>query len=262
MKRFCILILVSFLSAMSATEKYSEQKSSGVYLGIEGGAAISNHVLLAPEWIQNECMPNIWYPTGSDSFDTDLGTGKCIGGKIGYQVNPVVSFDMTYNYLGEFSSLRGYAPNIISSDSFLLGDIYSFKKISIQTVLFNINLSPDINWGGFVPYISGGAGCASNKIGCMKNYNQVRLPEYPPRYDITLYGKRVTCFSWQVGVGAYYVFHNHWRFGMAYRFLDVGKLTAGNYYTESVSKGSGTTKTFVARHPTFNELVLSFTYGF
>jgi len=260
-----VLILVFFLSTMSATERVSEVKSSNIYVGIEGGVSISNRVLLAPEWTQKDCISNIWYPTGSDSFDTDLGTAKCIGAKIGYQINPVVSVDFTYNYLGDFSSLRGYASNIIASTTFILGDIYSFRNISIQTFLFNINLSPDIQWGGVVPYISGGAGFASNKIGCMKNYNEDR-PDVPPLYDITLNAKRITCFSWQAGIGAYYVFHSHWRFGMAYRFLDVGKLATGDYYHyysyNPVSEASGITKRFVARHPTFNEFLLSLTYDF
>ena len=261
--QICFLILTSFLSASSASEKFSEEKLSGVYLGLEGGVSVSNHILLAPDWTETNCnFLQIWTPTGSDSFDTYLGTAKCIGFKVGYQINPIISCDVTYNYQGEFSSQRGYSPNLIASLNFLLGDIYTFKNISIQTVLFNINLSPNIQWGGFVPYISGGVGLASNKIGCMERRNLNYSTEYPLLYDLILYGKRTTCFSWQAGIGAYYVFHNNWRFGMAYRFLDVGQLTTGNYCTDAVSKASASAMRFIAKHPTFSELLVSLTYCF
>lgn len=258
-----ILVLVSFVSARGAIEKLSEEKSSGVYVGVEGGVSISNHVLLAPDWTEKDCnLLQIWAPTGSDSFDTYLGTAKCIGFKIGYQINPIISCDVTYGYRGKFCSQRGYSPNMIASLSFLLGDIFTFKNISIQTVLFNINLSPNIPWGGFVPYISGGIGVASNRIGCMERCNLNYSTEYPLLYDLILYGRRTTCFSWQAGIGAYYNFHNHWRFGMAYRFLDAGELTTGNYCTDTVSKASGSAMRFIAKHATFSELLVSLTYCF
>lgn len=263
----CIIVLASLLNVSIAKEKPLEEKSSGIYFEIEGGASISHRMLLAPDWPQNGCTTYIWYPTGSDSFETDLGTSKCIGFKIGYQINPIISCDMSYDYRGQFSSLRGYEPNLIASSSFSLGDIFSFNNITIQTVLFNINLSPDLDWGGFVPYISAGAGFASNKIGCLKNYNLNQGEDYPLLYDVTLRGRRINCFSWQAGIGAYYAFHNQWRFGMGYRFLDVGKLSTGGYTTGYAlgytnNSVAGTTMRFVARHPSFSELLLSLTYCF
>ena len=262
-----MFVLFSFLHINIAKDEPIKEKSSGIYLEIEGGVSISHRMLLAPDWTQNGCTTYIWYPTGSDSFETDLGTSKCIGFKIGYQINPIISCDMSYDYRGNFSSLRGYEPNLIASSSFSLGDIFSFNNITIQTVLFNINLSPDIQCGGFVPYISTGVGFASNKIGCLKNYNLNDGEEYPLLYNVTLCGRRITSFSWQAGIGAYYAFHNHWRFGMGYRFLDAGKLSTGGYTTGYAlgytnNSVSGTTMRFVARHSTFSDLLLSLTYSF
>ena len=98
----------------------------------------------------------------------------------------------------------------------------------------------------------------------MKNYNLNYGLEYPLKYDTTLDGKRVTHFAWQAGVGAYYAFDNYWRFGMAYRLLDAGKLATGSYAADPLDTENppDSTMRFIASHPLFSDLLLSLTYCF
>lgn len=257
MKRIFSIGLVVITSSVFANENVSPEKSSGVYCGFECGASISTNILFAPDWNLMGVTKHSWEPVRSDSFETNFGTHKCLGAKIGYQFNPTIGIEAAYNYRGKFDSIRGYAQ---TTDA-LHGEIFSINCISFQTVMFNLNLLPEVSWGGFVPYVTSGIGVAINKTGELRNYD-VFNQSVPISFDTRLRGKTCKSFAWQTGVGVHYTFFQKWRFELGYRYVDVGKLMTSDSFVGVISGYTSTLPPFVAKHPAFNEIIASLVYCF
>jgi len=257
MKRVLTIAILTTSYVISAVEDIGLKKTPGVYFSVEAGASLSTKIIFAPNWDLMGVTEHSWTPPVSDSFETNFGTNKCIGAIIGYQFNPIISAEFSYDYRGKFRSIRAYGPTTDTTH----GEVYSINCISSQTVMANMQLSPDVSWGGFVPYILGGIGVAINKTGELRNYD-VYNQAVPISFDTRLRGKTCHSFAWQVGLGAHYLLSKHWQIGLGYRYIDIGKLVTSEYYTEVLTQQTGTVLPFIAKHPGFNEILASLVYCF
>ena len=199
---------------------------SDVYLGVDGGYSMSlNSTNFSPI---HDGTTSFLVPENT-TFQRDIGNSGMIGALVGYNINDYVGLNLNYDYRNNFSwEVSGTYPNI-GLDNL---DYYA-KKIQIQTLFANIELSPQVNWGDVKPYINGGLGLAANKVFDVKTLN----PDIPVTY-LDVRGHRSINFAWNVGLGADYKLTPRLHFNIGYRFVDTGVLRSGSSFTAS---GSGAT---------------------
>jgi len=208
-----------------------------------------------------------WITFNHSVFDTDMNTSPLYGGYVGLRFNPNVSADLGYDFRGQYhwdriSTLDG---TLGVNPARQVGERYIAHNIRIQTLLLAVNLNPDVNWGGFIPYVTAGVGAAWNRIGSFEN-TDIATPSrvIPTTFDILVSGKTTTNFAWKVGVGVDYacIRWPQLHFNIAYRFVDVGILQTGTALFETFSRIRSTINPFKARHVQFNELFVGASYHF
>ncbi|KTC88700.1 porin family protein [Fluoribacter dumoffii] len=232
---------------------------SKFYIGAEGGASISLDTQFAPKW---GGIPLRIAATGNSDWNTDFGIGGFGGAFIGYQYNPNVAVQFTWDYRSGYDYFLHASYGVVPTDPNLyLEDQFSADDINIQTFLFDLILKPTVNWGGFVPYVKGGIGFAYNQIGTLRNVQHTFFGN-PVTYDMRISGDSVTSFAWDAGVGADYFFNNKFSIGLGYRFVDAGTLNTDKTYYDAVNGTSGLITPFATKHVFLNEFVASVAYHF
>ncbi|KTD31674.1 OmpA-like transmembrane domain protein [Legionella moravica] len=231
------------------------------YVGIEGGASISAETHFEPQLGQGN--RNVFIAPNNSDWSRDLGTTGFGGLFAGYIINPNVALQLSWDYRSGYDynlqatyGIDANDPNYFAQDRFqTLGDI------KIQTFLFDLILKPEVNWGGFVPYVKGGVGLSYNQMGTLRNV-QMAFNSNSVAYDIRLAGDSVTSFAWDAGVGVDYFFNSNVNIGLGYRLVDAGKLRTSNAFYDPVRATVSTISPFETKHFYLNELVASMAYHF
>lgn len=160
---------------------------------------------------------------------------------LGAQYNPNVAFQFTYDYRGGYSLFNnnnlGYNWSDVVSEAY--SEYYSAQSIKFQSFLFDMILNPEVNWGGFVPYVKAGIGLSINSIGALHNFGYYNGSSYKTFLD----GATITSFAWDADIGANYYFNDKFSVGLGYRFVDVGRLTTSNAFIETTSNSFFNNKT-------------------
>ncbi|KTD72930.1 outer membrane protein [Legionella tucsonensis] len=230
------------------------------YIGAEGGASISLNTHFAPDLGGREPL-RILVPTNSD-WNRNIGIGGFGGAFVGYQYNPNVAVQFTWDYRSGYDYFLHSNYGINPADpNFYLEDHFEADDIDVQTFLFDLILKPTVNWGGFVPYVKGGIGFAYNQIGTLRNV-QHTFGGNPITFDTRIPGDSVTSFAWDAGVGADYFFNEKISIGLGYRFVDAGTLRTENSFFDAVSGDAGLITPFETKHLFLNEIVASVAYHF
>lgn len=260
-----ILALSSF-AGFAGTMGATTAAPGKFYLGIEGGDSIS---------LNTHFQPNIVYPRATDylyitpentDWTRDIGAAGFGGVFLGYEWNPNVAFAFDYSYRGNYNWSILTVENTLVVDPNLapypdVYDRYKAGPIRIQTFLFDMLLKPAVNWGGLMPYIKGGIGLSINNISYLQNID-VPYSTNQLSFNNTQSGKSTNNFAWDVGLGADYYLTQKLSVGLAYRFVDTGKLQTG-YSTSGLGASDGDTITpFIANHVYLNELSVSAAYHF
>ncbi|ASQ45176.1 outer membrane protein [Legionella clemsonensis] len=231
------------------------------YIGVEGGASISLDTDFQPRLDGAETF-RILAPSNSD-WSRDLGIGGFGGLFVGYQYNPNIAFQFTWDYRSGYDYYLHASYGVDATDpNYYLEDRYeTLGDINIQTFLFDLFLRPAVNWGGFVPYVKGGIGLAYDEMSTLRNV-QHTFSGNPITYDTRIPGDSVTSFAWDAGVGADYFFNDKLSIGLGYRFVDAGKLRTRNVFYDVVSSDAATITPFETNHLFLNEFVASIAYHF
>ncbi len=171
-----------------------------------------------------------------------------------------MAFQFSYDYRNGFDwNILSTEPSLFNPDIF---DRYKASAIKVQTFLFDMVLKPTVEWGGFVPYIKGGIGIASNKINWVQNYD-ITTPFFPSRtFNTIIAGKTTTNFAWDAGVGANYFVNSQFTVGLGYRFVDIGALKTRNVYFDTVENLRDSISPLEAKHIFLNEVSVSAGYYF
>ncbi|HHF7374297.1 outer membrane protein [Legionella bozemanae] len=230
------------------------------YIGAEGGASISLSTHFAPDLGGREPL-RIIAPSNTD-WNRDFGIGGFGGAFIGYQYNPNVAVQFTWDYRSGYDYFLHASYAVIPTDpNFYLEDHFEADDIDVQTFLFDLILKPTVNWGGFVPYVKGGIGFAYNQMGNLRNV-QHTFSGNTITYDTRIHGDSATSFAWDAGVGADYFFNEKISIGLGYRFVDAGTLRTENSFFDVVSGDAGLITPFETKHLFLNEFVASVAYHF
>jgi opacity protein-like surface antigen len=121
-------------------------------------------------------------------------------------------------------------------------------KISSETVLVNGYVDFG-TWGGFTPYVGGGAGVAR-----LKSANYVDTTDSPSINGVMDQGTQQN-FAWAAMAGVAYQIAPSWMVDVGFRHLDLGDVVG--------SDGAGTrTNAMVFRNQTVNEVRLGLRYLF
>lgn len=191
------------------------------YIGAEGGASISLSTHFAPDLGGREPL-RIIAPSNTD-WNRDFGIGGFGGAFIGYQYNPNVAVQFTWDYRSGYDYFLHASYAVIPTDpNFYLEDHFEADDIDVQTFLFDLILKPTVNWGGFVPYVKGGIGFAYNQMGNLRNV-QHTFSGNTITYDTRIHGDSATSFAWDAGVGADYFFNEKSALGLAIALLMQGR---------------------------------------
>ncbi|KTD16572.1 outer membrane protein [Legionella jordanis] len=229
-----------------------------VYLGLEGGYSISTQTHLQPVYTYPRSTRLVFISPVNSDWTRDIGSTGLGGAFLGYQWNPNVSFQFSYDYR------KGYDWNIPAAEEPSITDTiydrYEGGDITIQTFLFDLILKPNVDWGGFIPYIKGGIGAAHNKITGIQN---IGIPIFgaPLTVNLLVDGNSSTNFAWDAGVGANYTF-DHFGVGLGYRFVDAGKLKTSSTVTDAITGLRTTISPLEAKHIFLHELTASIFYSF
>jgi opacity protein-like surface antigen len=232
------------------------------YIGIEGGAAIATDVVLAPDWDQLQIQRSWITPAGSSlEALTRIGSAGFGGVRVGWNINPNLSTDLSYNFTGNFENIRSFTVIGQATTGNPVGERYKFTGINANTFLVNFNLHPCTAWAGITPFVSVGVGASINKIGNLVN-NLLLEPGAAQTFELHVNGDTATHFAWQAGVGLNYMLTDQVGVNVGYRYMDFGTFATGNAAFERISNAHFTIQQFKAKHVAANEVYLGLTYGF
>jgi len=167
----------------------------------------------------------------TDSYDGTLG--------FGYKYQWFRA-DVTYDRSG---------PTRVSAFTSVATDQPQFTaKISSETVLVNGYVDFG-TWGGFTPYIGGGAGVAR-----LKSVNYVDTTDSPSITGVMGQGTQQN-FAWAAMAGVAYQVAPNWMIDVGFRYLNLGDVVS--------SEGAGSrTNAIVFKGQTVNEVRLGVRYLF
>lgn len=263
------IFLIGFFSIIPGllfayNDAFLNQLEKKTYIGVKAGYSISTPMNFQPDY--DSIKQSTWIAFEHAQFNSNMNTSPLYGAFIGYTLNPNVSVDLAYDYRNNYqwdkiSSI--YFPDSPTDPLLAIGERWQAKHISIQSLIFSVNLKPCVNWGGVIPYASVGVGAAWNKIGSFEN-NEIPSSSTPTRFDIQVPGATTTNFAWKVGAGINYVIpcYQQWLLSLGYQFVDVGTLQTGTTFVDPIRRKSGTTNPFKADHVQLNEVFLGATYYF
>lgn len=229
------------------------------YVGAEGGGSISLLSNINPKLHTGATFTQI-APFGPE-LNRDIGMGGFGGAFLGYQYNPNVAIQFTYDYRTgydyTFVAQYGLDPDL----NYLEDSFETLGNINVQTFLFDLYLKPTVNWGGFVPYVKGGIGIGYNEMPVLRDVD-FPMSGIAPTFDTLYRTNTVTSFAWDAGVGADYYFTDQISFGMSYRFVDAGKLSTSTIADDAITGITASYSPFTTNHLFLNEFVASVAYHF
>jgi opacity protein-like surface antigen len=180
---------------------------SGAAVMLAGGAAAE----AAPTLLYGRVDAGGSFPTGSDFKGFD--PSPVVGAGLGFSPLPFLRTDVTVSYRSGYS---GSATNTTS----LPGTTLSAKS-DIKSVVGMVNAYYDFpTFGGFTPYVGGGAGVAYNELGTTTvSSGGTQLA--------VVSGSTRTKFAWQVGGGLAISILPTIALDIGYHYLDAGKFQSG-----------------------------------
>ncbi|WP_058535389.1 outer membrane protein [Legionella saoudiensis] len=251
----CLFTTMS--SSIFAGTMGSDTVKHSFYLGVEGGGSVSTEAHLEPVVVINVTS---FHPLPNATFNRDIGTAGFVGAFVGYDWNQNVSLQFGYAYRSGYSwRIDGNSGADFSNDPF---ETYEARGIKIQTYLVDLILKPTVDWGGFVPFVKGGIGVSSNKIGSFADFDVPTYVNPVQSFNTVVDGHTSTNFAWDAGLGADYFFNKNFSLGFSYRFVGAGPLQTGTHYRDTVLNDSGTVQPVRSKNINLNEFSASITYHF
>lgn len=173
---------------------------SCLYTRVDGGASFNSGL----DWVRIEGTP-----AAGDGFGPALdaqgannpklsSTGLVQGG-IGCQVNDLLRVEAVGGYM--------FKRSLTDDDGTLSADVDSYL------MLFNAYWDLT-NYGGFTPYIGGGAGLAVNSV-------------YNVNDPAAASAGSTASFAWNFAAGMSYDLSQNWKIDVSYRYLDMGQVELG-----------------------------------
>lgn len=257
------LAMVGASLGLAGTMDNVQNTTHRVYIGGEGGASISLNTYFSPNAEQGNNSFG-WVTPSNRDFTTNFGIGGLGGLFIGYRYNTNVAFQFTYDYRGGYSLFDNNNLGYNSIDESTYQEYYSAQGIQFQSFIYDMILSPEVNWGGLVPYVKAGIGFSINRMGNLHNFGYYNNAEY----KVYLNGETTTAFAWDAGIGTNYFFNDKVSVGLGYRFIDVGRLTTSNSFYEGLANPYFATNAPQTISPLqtsnvfLNEVVASVSYHF
>jgi opacity protein-like surface antigen len=133
-----------------------------------------------------------------------------IGVEAGYQFNEHFRAGVSLDYMTKFS--------FTDSENDDKGELF-ITKWKIKSLVTMVNAYYDIvEYNGFAPYLTLGAGISRNKVIGMQ-YSHDYSEAHPSRKKVN--------FVYKVGLGTRYSISENIAFDLRYQFVDLGKIKSG-----------------------------------
>jgi opacity protein-like surface antigen len=158
--------------------------------------------------------------------NSSIGDAAFAGAGVGYQFNNWFRFDVTgeYRTAANYSAIQSYSDIWSAPGASPCGigarchDVYHGQHAA---AVFLANAYFDIGtWYGITPFIGGGIGVATNFLS-----NWYDISAQPAGGFGYASDKTQANFAWQVGAGLAYNVTPNLKLEVAYRYLDLGKLS-------------------------------------
>ncbi|WP_424362212.1 outer membrane protein [Methylocystis parvus] len=164
-----------------------------------------------------------------------IGDAAFAGAGVGYQFNNWFRFDVTgeYRTAAQYSAIQSYT-DIWSAPGFSpcgiaarCHDVYHGQH---SAAVFLANAYFDLGtWYGITPFVGGGIGFATNFLNNWYDISAQPAGGFGYASDRTQ-----TNFAWQVGAGLAYNVTPNLKLEVAYRYLDMGKMSTGQIVCQGV----------------------------
>lgn len=232
------------------------------YAGIEVGRSYSGEAFIRPQASLTDPDANWTIPENTD-WSRTIGTSGDYGAFVGYQLNPNVGLQLTFDHRNSFSwTVPVNAAASFPDEPF---EEYSLHDIEISTLFADLKLAPSVCWNGFVPFVKAGIGWSRNKSGELRDVN---IPNgffnTEVSFDTHVASNTENDFAWNAGVGVDYYFNRCISATFAYRFVDVGELKTGTRSIDPIADPGGVDNNvpFKSEHIFLSEFVAAVTYHF
>lgn len=212
------------------------------------GAAFTTHAG------QSQTFPEIDSSFYTYSADRSRQTQGLFGGFAGteFKVHPNWSLQLGLAYYQVEFSGRGtvtQGADLSSSDQF----VYHYDMLVQQALVESKLLFNCLNQ--FHPYFALGLGAAFNRA---NNY-QVNITPSFSTFSPNFADHTQRSFSYSTGVGIDMDVPQHWRFGLGYRFANLGKVKLGQGYIDTVAIPSTLSQSRLYTHEVIAQLTYIFT---
>ena len=165
--------------------------------------------------------------------NTTLSSSGFIDVGVGYQFNPWLRGDVTFEYRdgGQFQS----AYNINNPGAFGTNtptQFTDFYRANLSSAIAMANVYADLGtWYGLTPYVGGGLGVANNRLYGMtdqgvQNYNTA-MGAFTGSSGGFFSNGNSTNLAWALMAGLDFKIAENVKLELGYRFLDYGKITSG-----------------------------------
>ena len=217
---------------------------TGWYLrGDIGMAANAESINLknTPDPISTGLASN-YLSTGANAAfnNTSLSSAGFIDVGLGYQFNPWLRGDVTFEYRdgAQFQSTYNLNNPNGAANPLQFTDFY---RANLSSAIAMANVYADLGtWNGLTPYIGGGLGVASNKLYGMTDQGVENYAGYTGSSGGYFSNGYSTNLAWGLMAGLDFKLAENVKLELGYRFLDYGKFTSGGSNCISGDgKGSG-----------------------
>jgi opacity protein-like surface antigen len=258
------LLLTSFV-ALFASASYATTPNPccfcpHFYAGVEGGYSMSAEANVRQLYdFEQGGNVNLLVPENT-TFNRDIESSSVYGLFLGYQFNPNLALQLTYDHRNQFNwSVPVDSSTLFPEDPM---ELYVLHGIRIQTFFVDLKLAPSVCWNGFVPYVKAGIGASRNRVDYLQDIDIPRK-ENPVTFDTRIDGDTLTKFAWNAGAGVDYYFNRQLAINVAYRFVDSNRLQTGTHEVDLVNPGpQADTNRFQSGHLFFHEVLANVTYHF
>lgn len=223
-----LLTTSTFVFAGDMGDKSSDNPSGNWDIGIEGGFSLTGEANFYPELTAAGVinpLVTIAVPSNTD-WNHNFGYSGVGGVFAGYKVNQNVALQLGYRYRGGYD----WQVHAAYADSNVTRSTYAINDITVQTVLFDVQLSPTSCCNSaVVPYVQAGIGYAHNNLGDIRT-TFYEFGAANDQFQI-INGATTNNFAWDLGLGVNYHFTPNLFFRLGYSFTDFGSVKSGNHET-------------------------------
>jgi opacity protein-like surface antigen len=166
---------------------------------------------------------------------TTLSSAEFVDVGLGYQFNPWLRGDVTFEYRdgAQFQSTYNINNPGAFGSATTPTQFTDFYRANLSSAIAMANVYADLGtWNGLTPYIGGGLGVANNRLYGMtdqgvQNYTVSQTNSFTGSSGGYFSNGSETNLAWALMAGLDFKIAENVKLELGYRFLDYGKITSG-----------------------------------